>query len=101
MRRVHPRVCREPRLRGLRPRRVLGGDPAPGVRRLRAVVRSRVGPGDPGRTRRACPYLHTALLEAALEAAQAGERPADAVTDGGDCPDCEMPLLADAMFCVA
>jgi len=50
---------------------------------------------------RARRYLHAALLEAALESAKASQRPRAAVTDGGDCPDCEMPLLPDAMFCVA
>ncbi|HEY8218180.1 MAG TPA: zinc ribbon domain-containing protein, partial [Acidimicrobiia bacterium] len=50
---------------------------------------------------RARRYLHTALLEAALDFARANERPTAAVTDGGDCPECEMPLVADAMFCVA
>jgi hypothetical protein len=50
---------------------------------------------------RARRYLQTALLEAALESARATERPGAAVTDGGDCPECRMPLMPDAMFCVA
>jgi hypothetical protein len=45
--------------------------------------------------------LQASLLEAALEAAQNDRRPAAAVTDGGWCPECEMPLLPDALFCVA
>ena len=45
--------------------------------------------------------LHTALLEVALEDAAENRRGAAAVTDGGWCPDCEMPLLSDALFCVA
>ncbi|HXY92717.1 MAG TPA: zinc ribbon domain-containing protein [Acidimicrobiia bacterium] len=45
--------------------------------------------------------LHTALLEAALEDAAASRRGKAAVVDGGWCPDCEMPLLPDALFCVA
>ena len=45
--------------------------------------------------------LHTALLEVALEDAAENRRGKAAVTDGGWCPDCEMPLLPDAVFCVA
>lgn len=45
--------------------------------------------------------LHTALLEVALEDAAENRRGTAAVTDGGWCPDCEMPLLPDAVFCVA
>jgi hypothetical protein len=45
--------------------------------------------------------LHTALLEAALEDASEHRRAKAAVSDGGWCPDCEMPLLPDALFCVA
>ncbi len=45
--------------------------------------------------------LHTALLEVALEDAAENRRGKAAVTDGGWCPDCEMPLLTDAVFCVA
>lgn len=44
--------------------------------------------------------MHTALLEAAVEDAARGRRPKAATTDGGFCPECEMPLLADAMFCI-
>jgi hypothetical protein len=50
---------------------------------------------------RARTILHDALLESALEAAVANQRPAGATTDGGRCPDCGMPLLADALFCSA
>ena len=45
--------------------------------------------------------LHAALLEAALEQATAGQRPKEATTEGGDCPECGMALLPDALFCVA
>jgi hypothetical protein len=45
--------------------------------------------------------LHAALLETALEDAAASRRGSAAVSDGGWCPDCEMPLLPDALFCVA
>ncbi len=45
--------------------------------------------------------LHRALLEVALEDATESRRPKAAVADGGWCPDCEMPLLPDALFCVA
>jgi hypothetical protein len=45
--------------------------------------------------------LHSALLEAALEDASASRRGNAAVVDGGWCPDCEMPLLPDSLFCVA
>jgi len=45
--------------------------------------------------------LHTALLEVALEDAAESRRGKAAVTDGGWCPDCEMPLLSDSLFCVA
>ena len=45
--------------------------------------------------------LHTALLEVALEDASENRRSKAAVVDGGWCPDCEMPLLPDAVFCVA
>jgi hypothetical protein len=45
--------------------------------------------------------LHSALLEAALEDASVRRRGKAAVLDGGWCPDCEMPLLPDALFCVA
>jgi hypothetical protein len=45
--------------------------------------------------------LHTALLEVALEDAAENRRGTAAVTDGGWCPDCEMPLLSDSLFCVA
>jgi hypothetical protein len=45
--------------------------------------------------------LHTALLEVALEDAAEHRRGTAAVTDGGWCPDCEMPLLSDSLFCVA
>jgi RsiW-degrading membrane proteinase PrsW (M82 family) len=44
--------------------------------------------------------LHAALLEAAVEDAARGHRSKSAVTEGGFCPNCEMPLLPDAMFCV-
>ena len=44
--------------------------------------------------------MHAALLEAAVEDAARGHRSKAAVTDGGFCPNCEMPLLPDAMFCI-
>lgn len=44
--------------------------------------------------------LHAALLEAAVEDAARGHRSKAAVTEGGFCPNCEMPLLPDAMFCI-
>jgi hypothetical protein len=44
--------------------------------------------------------LQTALVEAALEAAATDRRSKGATIDGGFCPECESPLLADAMFCV-
>jgi hypothetical protein len=50
---------------------------------------------------RARGVLHAALLEAALEDAVSGHRAKAAVTDDGWCPECEMPLLPDALFCVA
>jgi zinc-ribbon domain len=45
-------------------------------------------------------FLHTALLEAAVEGAAAGARAKAAVTEAGFCPECELPLLPDAMFCI-
>jgi uncharacterized paraquat-inducible protein A len=45
--------------------------------------------------------LQTALLEAALEDAANQRRHKAATTDSGFCPECEMPLLPDSMFCVA
>jgi hypothetical protein len=45
--------------------------------------------------------LHTALLEAAVEAAAVERRPTDATTDGGYCPECEFALLPDSLFCIA
>ena len=45
-------------------------------------------------------FLHVALLEAALEDVSSGHRSKAGVTDDGWCPECEMPLLADALFCV-
>ena len=46
-------------------------------------------------------FLQSALLEAALEDAANDRRPKGATTGGGFCPECEMPLLPDSMFCVA
>jgi hypothetical protein len=45
-------------------------------------------------------FLHTALLEAAVEGAATGARAKAAVTEAGFCPECELPLLPDAMFCI-
>ncbi len=50
---------------------------------------------------RARMVLHGALLEAALEDVAKGHRSKAAVTDDGWCPECEMPLIPDALFCVA
>jgi hypothetical protein len=44
--------------------------------------------------------LHTALLEAAIEDASAERRHKGATTVAGFCPECEMALLGDAMFCI-
>ncbi len=44
--------------------------------------------------------LHAALLEAAVEDAVGKRRAKAAVTGGGFCPQCEMPLLPDALFCI-
>ncbi len=44
--------------------------------------------------------LHTALLEAAVEDASNDRRSKAATTEGGFCPECEMPLLSDALFCI-
>ncbi|MBI4261337.1 MAG: zinc ribbon domain-containing protein [Actinobacteria bacterium] len=49
---------------------------------------------------RARVLLHTALLEAALEDA-AKEHPARGAGEMGWCPECEMPILSGALFCVA
>ena len=46
-------------------------------------------------------YMQEALLEAAVEDAAADRRHKYATTGGGFCPECEMPLLPDAMFCIA
>ena len=45
--------------------------------------------------------LHTALLEGALEHARNGTVPKAASQDIGFCPECEMPLLHNASFCIA
>jgi hypothetical protein len=44
--------------------------------------------------------LHTALLEAAIEDAATDRRHKGATTLAGFCPECEMALLGDAMFCI-
>jgi hypothetical protein len=49
---------------------------------------------------RARVLMHTALLETAVEDAANGRRSKAATTDGGFCPECEMPLLPDALFCI-
>jgi len=45
--------------------------------------------------------LHTALLEGALEHARNGTVPKAASQDIGFCPECELPLLHNASFCIA
>jgi hypothetical protein len=45
--------------------------------------------------------LHTALLEAALEAAQRDSVPRAASRDVGFCSECELPLLHESSFCSA
>ncbi len=45
-------------------------------------------------------FLHTALLEAAVEDAARGARAKGAVAESGFCPECELPLLPDAAFCI-
>jgi hypothetical protein len=45
--------------------------------------------------------MQSALLEAAVEDAAKNHRHKGAVTQGGYCPECEMALLGDAMFCIA
>jgi len=44
--------------------------------------------------------LQTALLEAAVEDAAVHRRHRAATTESGFCPECEMALLPDSMFCV-
>ena len=46
-------------------------------------------------------FLHSALLEGALEAASRGTTPKAATVDIGYCGECEMPLLHESMFCIA
>lgn len=46
-------------------------------------------------------FMQAGLLEAALEDAANDRRAPGATTDGGFCPECEMPLLPDSLFCVA
>jgi hypothetical protein len=50
---------------------------------------------------RARSMLQTALLEAAIEDAATSRRHKGATTETGFCPECEMPLLPDSMFCIA
>lgn len=45
-------------------------------------------------------FLHTGLLEAAVEDAAHSTRNKGAVTEAGFCPECELPLLPDALFCI-
>jgi hypothetical protein len=45
--------------------------------------------------------LQSALLEAAVEDAAQSRRSKAAVTGGGFCPECEVALLPDAVFCIA
>jgi hypothetical protein len=45
--------------------------------------------------------LQSSLLDAAVEDAANQLRSSRATTDGGYCPNCEVPLLPDAMFCIA
>lgn len=45
--------------------------------------------------------LQSSLLDAAVEDAAAQRRSPRATTDGGYCPNCEVPLLPDSMFCIA
>lgn len=49
---------------------------------------------------RARRMLQTALVEAAVEAAASDRRPKAATTDSGYCPECEMQLLPDSLFCI-
>lgn len=49
---------------------------------------------------RARVVLHTAVLEVAVEDVATQHRSRAATTDGGYCPECEMPLLAEALFCM-
>lgn len=44
--------------------------------------------------------LQASLLEVAIEDAAAGRRPAAATTDTGYCPECQVVLLPDALFCI-
>ena len=44
--------------------------------------------------------LHAALLEAAVEDVARQHRPNAATTESGFCPECEMPLMADSLFCI-
>ena len=44
--------------------------------------------------------MHTALLEAAVENAAVERRAKASTTDQGFCPECEMPLLPDSVFCI-
>ena len=45
--------------------------------------------------------LHNALLEGALEHARNGTVPKAASRNIGYCPECELPLLHEASFCIA
>jgi protease prsW family protein/zinc ribbon protein len=45
--------------------------------------------------------LHAALLEAAVEDAANERRAKGATTETGFCPECEVVLLPDSMFCIA
>jgi hypothetical protein len=45
--------------------------------------------------------MQAALLEAAVEDAANDRRHKSATTGTGFCPECEMPLLPDSMFCIA
>ena len=46
-------------------------------------------------------YMQAALLEAAVEDAANMRRHKLATTESGFCPECEMSLLPDSMFCIA
>lgn len=46
-------------------------------------------------------YLQEAVLEAAVEDAADGRRAKSATTETAWCPECEMQLLPDAVFCIA
>jgi hypothetical protein len=44
--------------------------------------------------------LQASLIEVAIEDAAASRRPTAATTDGGYCPECQVTLLPDSLFCI-